>query len=165
MAAWDTVTGERQWSYTYHASHPTGLEASFDGLGEALYVFGQGPWTSRIVSSLGGQTLADHSASKVSDLLPIGCPGLLLSTSQFGLESRSSKTGRLRWTRQDPKEGGWILRSAGGFLDGSFDAINGGLIDLDGRSVLLREHADVLVDPKRVKAEIAGVAVQSPQVK
>ncbi len=157
VAAWDPPSGERVWAYTYPFGNESPLFSAFGRSGERVYVWGQGPATSRIVSDVDGSTLLDLSTKELHALLPLADERRLAALGPEGLEVIETESGERRWVRTEVKGGGWLLTAPTRHVDGTREALEQLHLVLPERSCPLDALAAALLDPKRVRAGAEGV--------
>lgn len=169
IALWDVATSRRLWSFAYeYGANPSALLSAFSRDGAQLFVWGQMWSTGRVVETEHGHTVLDLADREVRQIVVAGdsLPAALVTRRGTELV-RPEQT----LTRIDYEHGGWILQADTGHVDGSREALDHArmqltqgwytLAALDSLDALgeLDGLAAVIVDPKKVAARAAGIAV------
>ena len=164
VAAWDPPSGERIWAYTYPFGNESPLFSTFGRSGKRVYVWGQSPATSRIVSDVDGSTLLDLSTKDFHRLLPLSDERRLAALGPEGLEVIETGGGERRWVRTEVKGDNWLLTAPTRHVDGTRSALEQLHLVLHERSYPLDALAAALLDPKRVRAAAEGVELAPAQL-
>jgi WD40 repeat protein len=163
VAAWDTTDGRRLWNFEYSGGNESALQSAFDSSGDRLFVWGQGPWSPRVVDARNGKTLLDL-AGRFGNLLPLPGSTRLAAIGSEGLEVVDLHDGRRLWTRSETPDGGWLVSTAARFVDGTRASLERIPFVTGNGSLPLDALAALLLDPKKVRAAAAGIVIAPAHV-
>lgn len=164
VAGYAPASGKLLWTQEYISGNPTPIRCSLDASGERVCTSGPGSWTPRVLDARTGSVLLDLRDRELFGLSWITGTDLLLATGSRGLEALDARTGALRWSRVETREGGFLLRAPTGHVDGTADALRRLHLSLPERSWPLDALASRLLDVKKVRAAAAGIPVTPPRM-
>lgn len=159
VVAWNPETAEDSWDYQLRFGNPSTLFCEFGGKQDRVYIWGQGPWSPRIIEPESGKTLLNLADRDIDRIHPLADERFVAVTTPRGLEVLDTERGGSRWARFDLADEGWLISATSNHFDGTSAAIQSTHIALDDRSYPLDALATALIDPKRVRAAADGVTL------
>lgn len=156
---WEAKTGRRLWRIDWGSGNPSPLYVHFDPAGARACTFGMGSWTPRIFDAKTGNLLVELKDRGLSQLDFSADGERMVASTGDSLQVLRASDGALLVERVEIEGGGALLRSASMHVDGTATALRRVQVLVAGSSCPLDSLAAVLLDPKRVRAAAAGIAV------
>ena len=147
------------WAYDYDGGNPATLYARYAGSGARVAAFGQGDWTPRVVDARTGATQIDLAGRGIGTLAMSSSGDRLVAGMGYSLQVLDARDGKLLYERVELESSDALLRAGSMHVEGSASALRRVHVLHAGGSYPLDSFAAQLLDPKRVRAAAAGIAL------
>jgi WD40 repeat protein len=164
VRCWEADSGRLLWAFDYNGGNPGAIQAGFSSDGSRVYVSGGTPRVARVVDAATGETLADLGKLGTKVLRSRDDRQVVVAGDK-ALHVLDGTSLLLRYTRAEFEKLGSALHVPAGFVDADAGALRPSRVrELDGAPFPLECYAARLLDPKKVRAALAGVAIEPAEL-
>jgi WD40 repeat protein len=160
VSAWNVVTGRLLWDVDLGGGNPAVLEARQSSDGRWVACWGSSCGTTAVLDGFTGRLLEDATGGCPDALAFTDDGRFLLALEGAALTCRATGTWEERWRRVDFPGGAWLRAVPSLHCDGSRAGLEQAFVVRGADSTRLSELAFELLDPRKVEAALAGVAVE-----
>jgi len=159
---WDVSTGRRLWGGKEEGGgNPFWFRAAFSRDGARVYVMDNQP---RVLDASTGETVLELTRLGAYKILETADRGYVVAKGGRPLKVLEGASLRLLYRRAEFDDLASLRHSGSGYVDGQPEAFAYCRVRLGKELFPLDAYAARLFDPKRLRAEIAGVPVSTPKL-
>jgi WD40 repeat protein len=160
--AWDWEAGRRRWRHEFDQGDEMPMRIRFSADGSRVHFFGHGPGRSGVFDLASGTPVAIRPDLIGQTLIESPALNRLVTTGAGVTHVLDARSLDEMYSRHETKDGSYLLTTPAFYFSGSPRAIRSARAELPDRTEKLEDLAPRLLDPKRVRAAMAGVAVRVP---